>query len=127
MGHHHFYGGWGGNFGLGGFGWIFPALIVGKMIGEALEQPQRQAWPQPWPQTPPAPQPQPQPLPQTRPLTMSGAGTCANCGEAVRPEYGYCPRCGKRLAGAVCRYCGQRLDPKATECTHCGAPAPLQR
>jgi hypothetical protein len=130
MGHHH-YGGWGGGWGGNlGFGWFFPALIVGKMIGDAVQHSQGQPWPpvvhQPWPQTPPAPQTPTAPQPQATPAQSKVNAVCANCGEAVNSEFGYCPRCGKRLGPAPCRYCGQTLDPKLTHCAHCGAPA-LQR
>ncbi len=136
MGHHGWghchMGGWGGWGGWGGgIGWLFPALIVGKILGEAFDNPQQQqpwggAQPWPWqpPQPQPAPKPQPQPQAQPRPTAAPANATlrCANCGGAVTSQFAFCPHCGWRLYPPACLYCGQTLDPKATHCTHCGAP-----
>ncbi len=136
MGHHgwgHFHtGGWGGWGGWGGgIGWLFPALIVGKILGEAFDNPQQQQpWggTQPWspqrPQPQPAPQPQPQPQAQPRPTAAPATATlrCVNCGGAVTSQFSFCPHCGWRLYPPACLYCGQTLDPKSTHCDHCGAP-----
>ena len=68
-GHH----GWGHDCGGGwGFGWIFPAVILGRLISDAFDRPQAGGWPQPWPPVQSQPRPQPQPF-----GSVSGQATVA--------------------------------------------------
>lgn len=46
------------------------------------------------------------PLPPDRPVVFCpfcgkpvGGGSCSRCGDALRPEWGFCPRCGHRRQG----------------------------
>ncbi len=41
---------------------------------------------------------------------------CPGCGDAVKAHWKRCPACGRRLA---CSACGRRLPPDATDCPHC--------
>jgi len=136
-GHH----GWGHDCGGGwGFGWIFPAVILGRLISDAFDRPQAGGWPQPWPPVQSQPRPQPQPFgsaqdkPQSpqnpkaeawgQPAASQAKTTlaCQYCNGDLDPAFAYCPHCGKRVAPPACRYCGQTLKPGMAYCTHCGGP-----
>jgi double zinc ribbon protein len=126
-GHH----GW-GHFGGGGwgFGWIFPALILGRVISDAFDRPQPQGWPQSaWPPVPPQPRPQSHQTPKGDAWAQPAASqaktslACQYCNGELDPAFAYCPHCGKRVAPPACRYCGQTLQPGMAYCAHCGGPA----
>jgi hypothetical protein len=111
---HHCGGGWGG----GGFGWIFPAVILGRLISDAFERPGE-----------PAPLPAPTPQVQApRPAMLASAtaarpaGACPSCGGALDAGFRFCPHCGRKVAPPTCAYCGQVLTPEMRYCAHCGGP-----
>ncbi|MGH2521430.1 MAG: zinc ribbon domain-containing protein [Anaerolineales bacterium] len=117
----HGFLGWGhdcdGDWGLG---WIFPALLLGRLISDSI--PRQTGWPHP-----PPPQPAPQPPQQSRPPAPARAETtaalgCRHCHHALQPEFAFCPGCGQRVAPPTCRYCGQTLKRDMAYCTHCGGP-----
>ena len=124
--HGGFGGGWGRGFGGGfGLGWIFPALLVGRVIQEAFDRPPEPAAPIPWPPHQSAwPQQPAGPLEATQPhpaLTATNI-TCQGCGRQVASSHTFCPNCGTRLTPAACRYCGQMLKTGEAMCAHCGGP-----
>ena len=122
---HHCGGDW-------GFGWVFPAIILGRLISDAFDRPQAGGWPQPWPPVQPQPCPQPRPqAPQNsrgeawaQPAAAEAKSTlhCQYCSNDLDPAFAYCPHCGKRVAPPACRYCGQTLKPGMAYCAHCGGP-----
>lgn len=126
-GHH----GWGGCGGDWGFGWIFPAILIGRLISDAFDRPER-GWPQPRPQpfgsAPDKPKPQPSQNPKGEAWAQPAAPQaktalhCRHCNGDLDPSFTFCPHCGKRVA-LTCRYCGQTLQPDMTYCAHCGGPA----
>jgi RNA polymerase subunit RPABC4/transcription elongation factor Spt4 len=105
----------------GGFGWILPAFIVGKLISEAFDRPHG-TWPHP-PQPTPSRAPSPEPSQNAAGVSPQAARRCQHCDYAVSASYTYCPHCGKKLAPAACRYCNQTLRPEMAYCPHCGGPS----
>jgi RNA polymerase subunit RPABC4/transcription elongation factor Spt4 len=120
--------GWGGQ--RSGFGFFFPALLIGRLIAEAASSSQRRpGWAQDsaQPASPgsaaEAPGSGPRPnLPQM----AAGAAACPGCHAALGPGFRFCPHCGRKLAPAACRYCGQALTPPARYCGTCGAPQSVE-
>ena len=112
--------GFGGGFGLG---WIFPALLVGRVLSEAFDRPADPAPPINWP---PAAGPLPldatQPNRAVRATAAPAIVTCQGCGRQIASSYAVCPECGTRVSPAACRYCGQTLQPNQAMCAHCGGP-----
>lgn len=95
--------GWGG-------GWIIPAMIIGRIIEEALEQQnQNPHWPQPPapPSSPAGPRPQPQagppPSPWSEPIAATASAPttlpqeCFYCGRTLAPDGQNCPGCGAHV------------------------------
>lgn len=102
-----------------GIGWIFPVMIVGKILGEVFDRPRPTAWPYP-----PPPQAPPADNPPARAATATLNGVaCSGCNRSVSADFQFCPHCGTRVAPPSCRYCGQQLDKKMAYCPHCGGPA----
>lgn len=44
---------------------------------------------------------------------------CPQCGAAVEPGFGFCPRCSSRL-NAVCPHCQRSVNAGDKFCPHCG-------
>ena len=94
---------WGG--GMGGLGWVIPAMVIGRIIEEATRQSSGgQATPPfPAPPQPGNPQSAPPPSPWTEPPATEAAAP------APKPRL-------------ECRYCGREVPAGATACLGCGAP-----
>jgi hypothetical protein len=115
---------WGGGMG----GWVFPALILGRIVQEVLEQKSRQqpggsSWPQP--QTPTAPPPSPWGSSEAKPVEKTTR--CVNCDQEVKAGYAFCPHCGRSITKRECAYCSRDIPPGAERCIGCGAPASFAR
>lgn len=111
----------GGDWGFG-FGWIFPAFIIGKLISDAFD---RRAPAQPAyapPPTAPAASPHVAAPPAAAHAAPASTIACQHCGQASDTRFAFCPHCGHKLSPAACRYCGQQLNPALRLCGHCGAP-----
>jgi len=122
---------WGGGMG----GWVFPALILGRIVQEVLEQQARQqsggsAWPppsvpplfqSPEPQAPTGPPPSPWGSSEAKPVETNTR--CVNCEQEVRAGYAFCPHCGRSIIKRECAYCSRDIPAGAERCTGCGAPA----
>ncbi len=112
--------GWGG-------GWVFPAMILGRILQEALNQqtPPPGPGPQPFPGRP-VPQPGgpiPTPFGQTPPPAEDKTVQCANCLLEVKAGFAVCPHCGRSVNKRECRYCGRETPLEQNSCLGCGAPA----
>lgn len=94
-----------------GFGWVFPALVVGKLITKAFDS---EARPQVF--VPPAPA-QPQ----------AATAQCQHCRGLFQASFAFCPHCGQKVGPVECEYCGQTLTAQMRYCVHCGGPAPKAR
>lgn len=105
---------WGGPF-FGGGGWVFPAMIIGRLLQEALEQSSRGGWPQP--ETPPPPaRPSAPEAPRPTPAAASTTAWSESIvGQTGRPASQSAPR-------RECRYCGRDLPGDVRQCLGCGAP-----
>lgn len=97
--------------GDGGFG-LLPVLIVGKLLGDALER-----------RAPPAASAPAAPPPQPRLATAPAAQTCAACRQPFQAGFAFCPHCGHGVGQRECRYCG-RQQTGGRHCQGCGAPLP---
>lgn len=110
-----------------GFGWLIPALLVGKVISSVIEPEAKRAWPTPPPVVPP-PAPNPQPTQRPEPLKASQSGgapmvRCRHCDHDFQKGFAFCPHCGQRVSPTTCQYCGHKLLADAAYCGHCGGPA----
>lgn len=121
--------GWGKRRGRGGMGgWVFPALILGRIVQEVLEQQSRQAsggssWRQP--QAPAGPPPSPWGTDESKPAEKTVR--CVNCAQEVRAGYAFCPHCGRSFTKRECAYCSRDIPAGAERCLGCGAPAGFAR
>ncbi|HBK34411.1 TPA: hypothetical protein DDZ01_00195 [Candidatus Uhrbacteria bacterium] len=80
-------------------------------------------WKHDSPDYPPAPQPY-------RPVreTETKWKYCPSCHQTLRPDYGFCPECGRAVGTTrfrnedqfFCPKCKRRLDQKFKFCPHCG-------
>ncbi|MBO7378808.1 MAG: SPFH domain-containing protein [Bacteroidales bacterium] len=78
---------------------------------------------------------------QQKAAAPAATWTCANCGNKVDEQFGFCPQCGTKKpapAGSwTCSNCGNTVNgnfafcpqccnkkPEAAKCANCGAPAP---
>ena len=50
-------------------------------------------------------------------------GTCSNCGQAIREDYVYCPKCQLQLKD-ICSKCGKPLSLSWNACPYCGQAKP---
>lgn len=110
--------------GVFGFGWIFPAFIVGKLIADAFGEPRAHPWPQPRPPVQPQPKSPQNPRAEAwaQPADIQAALRCQHCEGELHPGFAFCPHCGKRVSPVTCRYCNQTLKPGMAYCPHCGGP-----
>jgi len=110
-----------------GFGWLIPALLVGKVISQVMEPEVKSAWPapQPPPVVPPPPKSQPTPGPQaaSRPASAAPTQRCRHCEHDIQKGFAYCPHCGHQVSPTTCQYCGHKLLADVAYCGHCGGPA----
>jgi hypothetical protein len=110
-----------------GFGWLIPALLVGKVISQVIEPEEKRTWPTPPPVVPPTPKSSqaPEPQPSPRPASQSGSALahCRHCDRDIQKGFAYCPHCGRQVSPTNCQYCGHKLLAEAAYCGHCGGPA----
>jgi hypothetical protein len=126
---------WGGGMGHMG-GWVFPALILGRIVQEVFDQQSRQqtggsSWPQPnvppifqsptQPQSPAGPPPSPWGASEAKPVMKTTK--CVNCDQPVSAGYAFCPHCGRSVSKRECAYCSRDIPAGAERCVGCGAPA----
>jgi hypothetical protein len=96
--------------GDGGLG-LLPVLIVGKLIGDALER-----------RVPAAAPGQAAPPPQPRLAPAPAGQTCAACRRPFAADFAFCPHCGHGVGQRECRYCGRQQLGAGRQCVGCGAP-----
>lgn len=99
-------------------GWFFPAMIVGKVVADAMDRSFK----------PPQPPPAPPVHPPHAPTAFSPAQTqCPQCKRVIASGYAYCPHCGDHAKTVECGYCGQTIKATLLHCGHCGAPIRQKR
>lgn len=52
---------------------------------------------------------------------------CPNCGQMLKPEAAFCPKCGTKIEQKTCPHCGAAMRDEAAFCPMCGKSAGLQK
>ncbi|PKO05408.1 MAG: hypothetical protein CVU41_12300 [Chloroflexi bacterium HGW-Chloroflexi-3] len=60
-------------------------------------------------------------------IPITSTQKCVECGQMVKSEFKWCPRCGAPLKDHPCAYCGQLLKASEMVCVYCGGPSPKSR